>query len=120
MIFNDVIMCVYMSVIWQAKLLEMGIGQKEQIGPLCSQNVGLKIRTRKWMYFLGGRSLEAPSQFLFIYLFETHFYMYAFLLRRTKLERWELMEAEWEKKTDTEKTSKLIENIKTLKISIIQ
>lgn len=47
MIFNDVIMCVYMSVIWQAKLLEMGIGQKEQIGPLCSQNVGLKIRTRK-------------------------------------------------------------------------
>lgn len=45
----------------EAKLLETGIGQKEQIGPLSSQNVGLKIHTLnvffRWAIFRGSVSV---------------------------------------------------------------
>lgn len=65
-ISSSMVMCVCRSVIRQTKLLEMSKGHKEQIGSLHGQNVGLKVHNIKPIYFIWGKTPEAPPQFLFI------------------------------------------------------
>lgn len=67
-VFSDIIVCLHVSNLASWIVGNRGKGQKEQIGSLSSQNVGLKVHALKPKYFICERTLETPSRFLFICL----------------------------------------------------